>query len=310
MSRLVAVGPGRPEVDSAMGAALGAAVIAPSVVIRPAASPEAATSVEVGGWSGPLGLLLTLIETRKLDVMTVPLGSLAEAYLDALAAIDGDRLGHISAFVAVAGQLILIKSRALLPRRPAAQDAPGDGEDGDPEADLRERLVLYRAYRDAGTRLADGALLTIGLFRREPAAAVAAGLAGAAPPAGPPLDPTLLTSALADLVRVVAPPERPPETLARVVTMTERAAIIRAALRSAPQIVLQDLLARVHDRVVVAVTFLALLELMKRREVVVEQAEPFGPIIARAASAAERVAAGLAPEPDRKPLDESLVSFG
>ena len=306
MSRLVAVGPGRPEA----GPSVGVRVIGPSVVIQAAASPDAATSVEVGGWSGPLGLLLTLIETRKLDVMTVPLGSLAEAYLDALAAIDGDRLGHSSAFVAVAGQLILIKSRALLPRRPAGDAAPADADGDDPEADLRERLVLYRAYRDAGVRLADGALLTIGLFRREPSAAVAAGLAGAAPPAGPPFDPALLTAALAELVRVVVPPERPPETLARVVTMTERAAIIRAALRSAPQIVLQDLLARVRDRVVVAVTFLALLELMKRREIVVEQAEPFGPIIARAASAEERVAAGLSPEPDRQPLDESLATFG
>ena len=47
-----------------------------------------------------------------------------------------------------------------------------------------------------------------------------------------------------------------------------------------------------HDRVVVAVTFLALLELMKRREIVVEQAEPWGPITARRMTAAERAAAG------------------
>jgi len=55
----------------------------------------------------------------------------------------------------------------------------------------------------------------------------------------------------------------------------------------------------VHDRVVVAVTFLALLELMKRREIVVEQAEPWGPIVARATD-------DLANE---APLDESLDSF-
>jgi chromatin segregation and condensation protein Rec8/ScpA/Scc1 (kleisin family) len=73
--------------------------------------------------------------------------------------------------------------------------------------------------------------------------------------------------------------------------------------------VLQDLLAGVRDKVVVAVTFLAMLELMKRREVVVEQAEPFGPITARRATAEERVAAGLAAEIDEAPLDESLESF-
>ena len=64
-------------------------------------------------------MLLALIEARQLDVLTVPLGALADAYLDALATLDGDRMGNVSAFVAVASQLILIKSRAMLPRRRA-----------------------------------------------------------------------------------------------------------------------------------------------------------------------------------------------
>jgi chromatin segregation and condensation protein Rec8/ScpA/Scc1 (kleisin family) len=52
-----------------------------------------------------------------------------------------------------------------------------------------------------------------------------------------------------------------------------------------------------------------MLELMKRREIVVEQAEPWGPIVARATTADERAAAGLAPDPPDEPLDESLESF-
>ena len=76
--------------------------------------------------------------------------------------------------------------------------------------------------------------------------------------------------------------------------------------------VLQDLLHGVHDRVVIAVTFLAMLELMKRHEIVVEQALPWGPIVARATTAEERAAAGLdpvAPDADEAALDESLASF-
>ena len=97
----------------------------------------------------------------------------------------------------------------------------------------------------------------------------------------------------------------------RTITLTERATIIRAALRDAPSVVLQDLLAGVRDRVVIAVTFLAMLELMKRREIVVEQAEPWGPIVARATTAEERAAAGLATGAGAEdaPLDESLESF-
>ena len=304
MPPLVAVGPGRPEDPLPVARAAGG----PSVVIEAAAYPERGTRVELEDWSGPIGLLLSLIEARRLDVLTVPLGSLAEAYLEALATIEADRLGHISSFVAVAGQLILIKSRAMLPRQPASgESAATDADEADPETRLRERLLLYRAYRDAGVHLADRA---IGLFRREPSAALASGLAGAVTgtPA-PPLDPMILPTALADLVRVIAPPPPPPETVRRVVTLAERARIIRAALRAAPQLVLQDLLAKVRDRVVVAVTFLALLELMKRREVVVEQAEPFGPIVARRMTAAERAAAGLPAEADELPFDESLASF-
>jgi segregation and condensation protein A len=262
--------------------------------------PETATHVQVADFDGPLGLLLSLIEGRQLDVLTVPLGSLADAYLEALASLSADRLGHVSAFVAVASQLILIKSRAMLPRQPAADPVAGEGDDApDPEAELRARLLLYRAFRDAGSRLAGDALVRIGLFRREPGAARAAGLAGAIPLDAPPIDPIRLVQALDHLALIVPPPEAPPEVLPRVVTLTERAAIIRAALRDAPEVVLQDLLLGVQDRVVVAVTFLAMLELMKRREIVVEQDVPWGPIVARATGSLI----------DDAPLDESLESF-
>ena len=97
--------------------------------------------------------------------------------------------------------------------------------------------------------------------------------------------------------------------MARLITIAERAAIIRAALRAAPVVVLQDLLRGVRDRVVIAVTFLAMLELMKRREIVVEQLEPWGPIVARATTPEERSAAGLDPQTSDQPLDESLESF-
>jgi segregation and condensation protein A len=271
--------------------------------------PEQATEVSLEDWQGPLGLLLSLIEARRLDVLTVPLGALAEAYLDALAGLEEDRIGNISSFVAVASQLILIKSRAILPRRPEPGE-PGEllDEGPDPEAALRARLLLYRAYRDAGAALQATATERVGLFRREPAAAQAAAIAGARAPYAPPLPVDVLLRALDGLVQVIAPPEPPPETLPRTVTLNERAAVIREALRGASTFVLQALLSGVRDRVVIAVTFLALLELVKRREIVVEQADPFGPIVARRTTAGERAAAGLAPGEDDAPLEESLDS--
>lgn len=288
-----------------------AAASGPVVRIEPGPGMDWATHVAIAEWEGPLGLLLSLIEARRLDVLTVPLGGVAEAYLEALATIEHDRMSSISSFVAVASQLILIKSRAILPRR--VVEAPGElpDEGTDPEAELRARLLLYRAHRDAGRRLHDTALVRVGLFRREPSAAAAAGRAGARPDDGPPLDPAILIRALDRLSRIAPPPVLPPETVARTITLTERAAIIRAAIRGHGTFVLQNLLEGVRDRVVVAITFLAMLELMKRREIVVEQAEPWGPIVARATTPEERAAAGLAPTPgsEAAPLDESLESF-
>jgi len=281
----------------------------PAVALGDSRRPETAMRVTLPAFDGPLALLLALIEARQLDVLTVPLGALAEAYLDALASLDADRMGNVSAFIAIASQLILIKSRALLPRRPVEGAVPLADEGPDPEAELRARLILYRAFRDAGRRLLDDAQATVGLFHREPAISRAAGLAGARPAATKPLPVSLLTDALAALVTVIPPPPPPPETIRRTVTLNARAQLIRRALAGADVIVLQDLLRGVRDRVVVAITFLAMLELMKRREIVVEQREPWGPIMARRTTPEERAAAGLDAVADDAPLDESLEDF-
>jgi segregation and condensation protein A len=243
--------------------------------------PEESTRVRLDVFDGPLALLLSLIEQRQLDVLTVRLGDLAGAYLDALARIEHGRLALLSSFVTVCSQLILIKTRALLPRAPAPA-VPGEHGEGDPEEELRQRLIEYRMFRDAGRALADRRAAGGWLFHREAAAALAAGRSGARPDPGPTLEARSLADALQASVRLVPPAPPPPETLARTITLEERAAVIRAALARVPQLVLQELLRDVTDRVVVAVTFLALLELAKGREVTIEQAEPWGPINVRA----------------------------
>ena len=281
-----------------------------AVVFGEGRRPEATTThVQLPEFQGPLALLLALIEARQLDVLTVPLGALAEAYLDALATLEDDRLGNVSSFVAVASQLILIKSRAILPRQVELPPGVLPEDEPDPEAELRARLILYRAYRDAGRDLQAEAAFRVGLFRREPSTALAAAYAGARPPDGPPLDPYLLVTALDGLAQLALPPDLPPEVVPRTITLGERAEIIRAAIRRAgtDPIVLQELLRGIRDRVVMAVTFLAMLELMKRREIVVTQDEPWGPIVARATTPEER--GGLATPATDDPLDEHLESY-
>jgi segregation and condensation protein A len=245
--------------------------------------PEDATHVRLDVFDGPIALLLALIEQRELDVLTVRLGDLAGAYLDAIARIEHGRLPLLSSFITVCSQLILIKSRAVLPRAPAPTAEPAaDGTELDPEEELRRRLIEYRKYRDAGRALADRLASAVSMFHREAGTAAAAGRAGARPGRGERLDPQLLADALAASVRLVPPPPPPPETIRSSITLEERAAVIRTALRHAPHIVLQELLRDVRDRIVIAVTFLAMLELAKGREVTIQQDEPWGPISVRA----------------------------
>lgn len=247
-----------------------------AVRIAPEAHPDRAAHVELGDFDGPLALLLALIEQRQVDILEVSLGDLAVGFLDAIAALEDAALSHLSAFITVASQLILIKSRAILPRPPVTAAVAADG--ADPEEELRRRLIDYKRYRDAGALL--GARLAAGrsLHHREPAAASASAVQGAVAPPPAPLDIRLLVRALDRAFRIVPPPPPPPEIVRRVITIEDRVAVIRGALARASAFVLQDLLRDSRDRIVIAITFLALLEMAKAREVRIEQDEPWGPI--------------------------------
>src|SRR3954454_18575085 len=143
---MMLAGPGVPVMAAPSDAAAPAG---PAVTFGEGRREEHQTQVQMAEFDGPLALLLSLIEARQLDVLTVPLAALADAYLDALGRLTADRLGNVSSFVAIASQLILIKSRAMLPRRTDPTDPLALADEGtDPEAELRARLLLYRAYRD------------------------------------------------------------------------------------------------------------------------------------------------------------------
>ena len=122
--------------------------------------------VALGEFSGPYGLLLALIERDELDVCRVPLAPFADEFLRFFAEIPDDRLETLSAFVSVAAQLIVLKSRALLPRPIVHQGLDThDLDDVDEAVDLRARLLRYRVFRDAARLL--GERLQSPLWQRE-----------------------------------------------------------------------------------------------------------------------------------------------
>ena len=225
--------------------------------------------VQLGVFSGPLAVLLHLIESRQLDVLSVPLAELADAYVAHLATNPVDP-GQLAEFVAVAAQLILLKSRSLLP----GEVAPGvpDGADEPDEEELRRRLLEYRALRDVARSLGQRDLLTP-MQRREPRESDLPSVAVV------PLPPSLLAEALRALAAIAEPEASPPEIVAREITIAMQITVLRTALAAGGRVVLQQLLATCRSRTEATVTLLATLELVRRRQVRVRQRELFGPIV-------------------------------
>lgn len=244
--------------------------IEPEAVAAPGVATPFEVRLEV--YSGPLDLLLQLIESRQLDVLTVPLAEMADAYVAHLAThpVASEQLAD---FVAVASQLILLKSRRLLPGEPLPAAAAGEEEPD--EEELRRRLIEYRAMRDAARALGerDG---VAPIFRREPREADL--------PEAPaePLPPGLLAAALDRLAAISEPVPPPPEVVKREVTIAMQLAMLRAALSTRGQVVLQQVLHACQSRTEVTVTVLAMLELVRRRQATVQQDELFGPILLQA----------------------------
>jgi len=241
---------------------------------RPDAPPF---EVDLEVFSGPLELLLHLIESRELDVLTVPLATVADAYVAHLAThpVPAEQLAD---FVAVAARLILLKSRRLLPGE-ADPRAQAEAEEPD-EAELRRRLIEYRILRDAARELGARDLLEPA-FRREPRESDLPEVPS------PPLPSRLLADVL-DVLAAIPEPEAPPaEVVPREVTIAMQITVLRAALARAGEagrVVLQDVLAACGSRTEVTVTVLATLELVRRRQVTIQQDELFGPILVDAAA--------------------------
>ncbi len=240
--------------------------------------PEGPVAVSVGdaGFSlalpvfeGPLQLLLHLIESRQLDVLTVPLAEVADAYVEHLARHPVDA-ANLSEFVAIAAQLIFLKSKRMLPAEPLPPMP--EGTDEPDEDELRRRILEYRALRDAAVALGtmDG---VAPVMRREPRETDL--------PETPsePLPVGVLVSALEALAAIPEPVAPPPEIVAREITIGQQIEVLRRALGSGGRVVLQTILARCRSRTEAAVTFLATLELVRRRQISASQDDIFGPIV-------------------------------
>jgi segregation and condensation protein A len=96
--------------------------------------------IKTTGFEGPFGLLLNLVEERKLFINEISLAQVTEDYLNYVNSLNNLSPAEISSFIIVAATLILIKSRSLLPNLNLTQEEEGDIKN------LEDRLKLYELY--------------------------------------------------------------------------------------------------------------------------------------------------------------------
>jgi segregation and condensation protein A len=238
---------------------------------------SARLELDLDVFAGPFDLLLALVLREELDLLEVELAEVVVAYLDHLEASDELDLEAATEFLVLIAALLELKSRLMLPgeeEEELAELAPAEAAE-----ELVERMLQYARFRGAGFWLR---------ARREEEQAV---LYRAAPP--PPElrrvsleraervhDPAVLGAALGALLRTPAPLDLRHLAAPRV-SLPERLGVLRDLLRRAASFSFDEAV-RGADRMTVAVTVFALLELYKRGEAAWEQEEPFGPITVRA----------------------------
>jgi len=246
--------------------------------------------LKVDGFSGPLDLLLDLIEREQLDITVLSLAQVADQYWQHVESNGGLEPDALADFILIGSRLLYIKSCALLPSASPPKEEPLRDE-GEVAAELARMVEEYKRFRDAAEIL--GELEEKG--RR--------GYTRLAPGKEVPLPPGLQGVTVDGLMQAVreALARKPPEPQEAVieiepVTVDEKIGELSLALeRSSGRLGFRRLLAACKTRTEIVVLFLAVLEMIKGGRLWAEQDRPFGDITL--VETAPEPVEGAAPEP-------------
>ncbi|PDW03451.1 segregation and condensation protein A [Candidatus Viridilinea mediisalina] len=241
--------------------------------------------ITLPAFSGPLDLLLKLIEREELDITTIALAQVADQYLAHVRSLAAPEPRALAEFVSMAARLLLIKSRALLPR-PTLDSKVVATADPDAEA-LAAQLREYRQYKEVARLLRAWQEEERQSFLRLAPMKVELELKPV------PVQHTLgdLIAALQRRIQLTLPiDEATVINLQPRLTVAEVGQRVRERLSRQPWCSLSELLGPQVCREDVIVTFWAVLELLKRQVITLEQPELFGPISLGRGAAYEPIA--------------------
>jgi segregation and condensation protein A len=213
-------------------------------------------------FEGPLDLLLHLVKEHQIDLFDIPIARITESYLATLEAMRELDIDIAGEFLQMAAQLMLMKSKLLLPRTEVAEDAQSEEGGVDPRAELVRRLLEYQKYKAAGEELGHHDILDRDVFvrRARPAPMQPEGPEGLAD-----VSVFKLIEALDRALRN-ARPELEHEVVTDRLTITDAISRVAEVLRARRRVSFEDLLGGGEGRSTrpaVIATFLAILEMAK-----------------------------------------------
>lgn len=235
--------------------------------------------IEIPIYEGPMDLLLFLVQRRELDVYDIPIAEITEEYFEYLVLMEVLDIEVAGEFLVMAATLLVIKSRMLLPL-----DSMDDLEELeereaqvlDPRAELQRKLAEYQEFRDSAEYLRVRVERQSLLHGRE--GADAEELSATSIPLESVSVFNLLSVFKQMLLRTVEeePPvlERPPFTVA-----DKMSAVVRAVRLFPDGLSFFRTVSERPTRLEVIVTFLAILELIRRSRVVVRQRSPMAEML-------------------------------
>lgn len=233
--------------------------------------------VKLEAFSGPLDLLLHLIHRLEIDIYDIPMAELTKQYIDHIHAMQVLDLNDASEYLVMAATLLAIKSRMLLPiHEGEIEDAELEIDGPDPREELVQRLIDYKKYKEAAQQLQALESNRALIFTRPPS-----NLSNYVPSEQLVLfDLSInvydMLGAFQKMLRRKQLKKPLSTRIARQeISIKDQMFAVVNTLRMSGGRAMFSTLFPYEDKEVIIVTFLSLLELMKRQVILVEQQHNF-----------------------------------
>ena len=249
--------------------------------------PPYALQVFLEAFEGPLDLLLYLIRRQNIDILDIPIAEITKQYVQYIELMKEMQLELAGEYLLMAAMLAEIKSRMLLPRPEVVED-----EEDDPRAELVRRLQEYERFKKAAEDISDLPRLERDVF-----------IAGADAPERKVME-KLPDVTLKELLLAFHDVLKRAEMFTNLhmqrepLSVRQRMSEILSRIKAGQFTGFGELFDPEEGRMGVAVTFIAILELLREAVIEVVQAESYAPLHVRAASAVRLVSDDGNLEPD------------